>query len=285
MAEQSKADFLAHHSHLDPVIEAEYVFKLSCKDICRDTHSHNYYKLFLVVDGSVIHKVKGSATTLSRGSLVFIRPRDYHCFERDGSNGCRLISLAFLPKAMEALRNYLGKGFDTQQLLSAELPPMVFLTNTETAYLNKRMKQLNAVPLDDKYLLKMEIRIRLVELLWWYFSKHERKPKKMPQWLEELCNKMQKPENFASGTDAMLELSCKSKEHLCRTFKRYLGKTQTQYVNELRLNYSANQLMRTSKKITEIALGVGFGNLSHFYHLFKKHYNLTPAKFREKYST
>ena len=37
-------------------------------------HYHDYYELFLMLDGAAIHMVNGAELPLKRGSLVFIRP-------------------------------------------------------------------------------------------------------------------------------------------------------------------------------------------------------------------
>ena len=41
-------------------------------------HFHDYYEVFLLLEGAVTHHVNGHAVPLGRGSLVFIRPNDTH---------------------------------------------------------------------------------------------------------------------------------------------------------------------------------------------------------------
>ena len=71
-------------------------------------------------------------------------------------------------------------------------------------------------------------------------------------------------------------------EHLSRVFRKYLNETPTDYINELRLNYAANLLSNSDENIPFISMEAGFENLSHFYHLFKKKFNTSPAEFRKK---
>jgi AraC family transcriptional regulator, dual regulator of chb operon len=92
---------------------------------------------------------------------------------------------------------------------------------------------------------------------------------------------MQKPLNFFAGTDAIKRLACKSEEHICRSFKKYLKVTPTQFVNDLKINYAANQIRFTNKKIVDIAFDTGFENQSHFHRQFKLMYNMTPSEFRK----
>ncbi|SHH72406.1 helix-turn-helix domain-containing protein, partial [Clostridium grantii] len=45
--------------------------------------------------------------------------------------------------------------------------------------------------------------------------------------------------------------------------------------------YAKNLLTNTNMSILDISMESGFENLSHFYHLFKKNFQVTPAKFRK----
>ena len=78
----------------------------------------------------------------------------------------------------------------------------------------------------------------------------------------------------------MKELANKSHEHLSRSFKKYLKKTPTSFICELRLNYAANLLSTTDNPIIQIAYETGFDNLGYFFNKFKEYYNTTPSKFR-----
>ena len=65
-----------------------------------------------------------------------------------------------------------------------------------------------------------------------------------------------------------------------RECRKWLDKTPTDVVNELRLDHAANQLAHTNLSIVGIAQSVGFLNMSHFYRLFRARFRLTPAEHR-----
>lgn len=71
-----------------------------------------------------------------------------------------------------------------------------------------------------------------------------------------------------------------SKATFERHFKRHTGMTFTQFVAEVRLNYACRQLAETDTPVGEIALASGFGNLSHFNHLFRLMRGVAPRDFR-----
>lgn len=69
----------------------------------------------------------------------------------------------------------------------------------------------------------------------------------------------------------------------CRFFKKVIGKTAMEYINELRINAASNELMISDKSINEIAYENGFSSLSHFNKLFKQYNQQTPSKYRKIY--
>lgn len=73
-----------------------------------------------------------------------------------------------------------------------------------------------------------------------------------------------------------------SYSNLTRLVKKHTGCTITQYVNNVKLQY-AKELLRTTQMTTlMIAQEIHFESLSHFNHLFKKLFQVTPTEFRKQ---
>ena len=73
-----------------------------------------------------------------------------------------------------------------------------------------------------------------------------------------------------------------SEYHFMRFFKKHMGLTCIQYINNYRLEKAALLLTSTNNSIMDISLETGFDSLSYFNKLFKKKYNITPIEFRLK---
>lgn len=88
-------------------------------------------------------------------------------------------------------------------------------------------------------------------------------------------------------SDPKLDLRALSRQtgtsvfHLVRTFKRSAGTTPIQYLNRLRMNQAVSLLIGSKKSITEIALEVGFEELTTFQKAFKKVFGRAPSKWRQ----
>ena len=85
--------------------------------------------------------------------------------------------------------------------------------------------------------------------------------------------------------NTLADLCQYSEYHFMRFFKKHIGLTCIQYINNLRLEKSSILLTSTNNAIMDISLEVGFDNLSYFNKLFKRKYNLTPKEFRTINST
>lgn len=65
--------------------------------------------------------------------------------------------------------------------------------------------------------------------------------------------------------------------------KRITDKTATQHIHQHLLNLARQMLLQTDKSIKEIAFTLSFREATHFSAFFKKHTQLTPARYREKH--
>ncbi|WP_127583015.1 response regulator transcription factor [Paenibacillus koleovorans] len=65
-------------------------------------------------------------------------------------------------------------------------------------------------------------------------------------------------------------------------FKREMGLSFVDYVNELRIRKSMHLLLDTDEKVFEVSIQVGYNNFSYFNKLFKRMNGVTPQAYREQ---
>ena len=130
---------------------------------------------------------------------------------------------------------------------------------------------------------KIRFKVLLAELFTHFFlPRQSAGGADAPKWLENLCEKMGAPENFIPGLKRMQQLSGYTPEYLCKIFRKHLGRTPTEFINELRINYAARMLADSDESIAELAYHLNFQSLSRFYHLFHRQYSCTPAEYRKR---
>lgn len=247
-------------------------------------HCHDYFEVFLIVKGNITHMINGSNQILSEGSLVFIRPDDVHNFKCKGDR--IFVNLTFTKETCFELFHYLSDGFPAEELLAAPLPPMVLLKEKEFRHLLSQMEELTSIKWPDKPKLKLQIRSLLFEIFTKYFFDFGQKQESdYPLWLEQLCKEMEKRENFVEGIGCMPRICGKSREHIARSIKKYLGQSPTEFVNSLRINYAANLLLNSNISIIDLCYESGFSNISWFYTLFHTQFHMSPGDFKKNMKT
>ena len=89
-------------------------------------------------------------------------------------------------------------------------------------------------------------------------------------------------ENYMNNItiDELAETVNLSKHYFMRFFKKYMGMTCIEYINDYRLNIASNLLLTTRVQITEVAASIGITNLSYFNRIFKKKFHMTPKEYR-----
>jgi AraC family transcriptional regulator len=74
-----------------------------------------------------------------------------------------------------------------------------------------------------------------------------------------------------------------SRFHFCRYFKKFTGMTPKKFLCRLRLEKARILLSNPEKRISEIAIEVGFDDLSNFIRHFKKYTGFTPGSYRKEF--
>lgn len=77
------------------------------------------------------------------------------------------------------------------------------------------------------------------------------------------------------------EFHC-SPNHIGVVFRKDTGKTLTDYVKDVRLERARDMLKNPANRIGEVAIKVGYPNVSYFCSLFRKKYGVNPGEYKEK---
>lgn len=269
-----------------PGAHCRYYYVVGANDIF-NPHRHEFFELFLTVSGTVTHWINGRTMALPEGSLVFIRRDDLHGYIYDDpkSSETVYVNLSFSSKLLHSLFDYLSVcSFPADTLLLSPMPPTVLLHKGEKERLAAQIGELNTLDNQDKHALNLRMRAVLADIFVRFFSNLPNTDKNdIPVWLTQLLSEMEQPEHFTVGWEKMAELSCRSREHVSRCLKKYLGITPTEYINALRINYASNLLLNTNTPIIDICFNCGFQSLSNFYKAFDKIHHFSPSAFRKKY--
>lgn len=242
-------------------------------------HCHDFAEVLWVDEGEGTHFVNGRRERLARGYLRFARARDCHELVSSAAHPIRLSNVAF----SEELLDWLVREFTTEagyrwlQWLDGE---GFLLESASLESLSLLFDRLAAGP--QSRLAIDHFLVGLVGVLELSVSEVVGRDG-APAWFSRAVDAVAThPTLLRLGLPGLVRSAGGSMDHVNRTCRRYLTKTATDLVNELRLEHAARLLHASEADIVDVALQCGFDNLSHFYHLFKSHYGLPPNRFRNR---
>jgi len=72
-----------------------------------------------------------------------------------------------------------------------------------------------------------------------------------------------------------------SPSYFSRLFKKQLGQSFNQVLNQKRVEFAADLLARTDRELKSIAIDAGFSDQSYFTKVFRRHTGHTPRAYRQ----
>jgi AraC family transcriptional regulator len=232
---------------------------------------HGSFSIAYVRRGTFGCRARGRSFDLVAGSILVGHPGDEYICTHEHAAGDECLSFHFTPALVEAI----GYRPDIWRSVCAPpLPQLMVLGELGQAVAESRSE----VGLDELGIL---LAARFVEIL----SGRQRRPVEA-----RACDRRRVVE-AAMWIDANahepIDLESAAREfglspfHFLRLFARILGVTPHQYLIRSRLRRAARLLADDTKSITEVALDVGFGDLSNFVRTFHRAATVSPRCFRQ----
>ena len=249
-------------------------------------HEHEFYEIVYLLNGSLDQMVNDKPFPLVAGDLFFLRPDDKHYFLRDETN--KQIAhrdLFFKRDFFENVCNFLDEDF-LKTYLDSPMPVKIRLPLEKIALFEEEVP--NYYRLSNAQDKRLFAKFFLIELLSIYQKGTQNDTiynEKYPGWLNQLLQKMNMVEYYKDGLPVILSFFNYERSYMCHTFKKYMNMTMTDYLNNLRLTYAANQLHFTSNSILSISYESGFSSVAYFCRLFKTRFGCSPSAYRKKIRT
>ncbi len=247
-------------------------------------HDHNFFEIFYTTNGSIGHVLNGRKAVAQMGDIYFLNPEDQHAFLRTPENNCAHRDIVLRKSFFKSLCNFISPEFYTQYRAN-EFQKIVHVSAQKIKEFDEIFTKLSSFSPTKADFTMSVARVTIVELLGLLLSNQIEQHFQYPIWLEELLERFNDPQLLKSGLPSILESSFYSKEYICRSFRKYLGVTMTEYLNSKRLDSAANCLIYNSNSVLQICNDLGFSSISYFNKIFKQKYGLSPTAFRKNAKT
>ena len=130
---------------------------------------------------------------------------------------------------------------------------------------------------------KVESRGIVFQLLSRFFKQGQSKIEMEDNRIAKTVLYIRKHLNEAIELEKLAEISCLSKDHFIRLFKKELGTTPLQYINQKKIEKAQLLLITEELAVKEIAFQLAFDDYYYFNRLFKKTTGVTPQEYRRLY--
>jgi|GEM_PF-2969163 len=245
-------------------------------------HRSNYHELVVVRSGRGEVFVGDAHLVLSAGCMLHIPPNASHRFVDAPTSPMTLHIVSFKPDAF--VENPLVAQLYHSFLEMNKITEVIYLLNTfrrnKIYHYLQEMQQEQTLNKGGCELMVYATCLQLLTFLGRIKGDSDEVPfSNVQQQAVEACLEYIE-HNFTEAitVEQLAELSGYSSRRLTSLFKTQTGKTILQYLNEVRVNYSARRILETGN-ITHSALESGFNDLTNFYRHFKKNLKKTPRAY------
>jgi AraC family transcriptional regulator len=232
---------------------------------------HGAHSVSYVRSGSFGYQIRGQAFEMVAGSVLVGHPGDEYLCTHDHVCGDECLSFHLAPELAETI------GYDLRIWRAGAVPPLPeLMVLGELA--QSAAAGANDVALDESALLFAGRFVALVSgrdpETRTALPRDRRRAVETALWLDEHSHEPVDLETTARAAGL-------STFHFLRLFANVLGVTPHQYLVRSRLRRAARLLAEEERSISDIALDVGFSDLSNFVRTFHRAAGVSPRRFRQ----
>lgn len=244
-------------------------------------HWHNSLELICILSGELEVTVNGDTTLLQTNDILLINSKTLHgtkCVKRNDAI-LLLFPYPFIKKYIPNINNL----FFT--LNTRTNPPQL---QPELNHVRDLLNQMLSLHMDTQEGNRLRFTSLLFELL--YVVHHNFKIELLLSDANKRTKNLDKLEPIFQYTKAhyktpisISEISTVANlqpEYFCRFFKKNMGITYLEYLNEVRLSFIYQGLLTTDLPVTRLLETHGFTNYKLFRRMFRDHFHGTPGEIR-----
>ncbi|MDX8046232.1 AraC family transcriptional regulator [Gracilibacillus sp. S3-1-1] len=256
-------------------------------------HSHDYIEMNYVFHGQLQQTIADQSITLKQGDIVILNQYIEHelqaCHQED-----IIINFIIHPDFFDYILSHLSKDFTQNKMVQFLLNSMFHYTQkgeylhypvADSARIQDIMQQLLQEMMTPSVFttakMKFLIGLLIIELMERNQTKQTTLMSEHHAFLTEVFRYIE--ENYYDANlQTLSQLVNQTVYSLSKQIKQLTNQNFKDLVQEKRLLVAKQLLMNTELSIQAIAEEIGYENISYFYRLFKKKYQMTPKAYRKQ---
>ena len=236
-------------------------------------HCHDTYEILYVIDGRGRFMIEGTSFDIKPGTLLVIRPFEYHSMQLDDGSVYERYVIHFakdyLVSDALALLNSILEGVEG----SGKMYPAVSLSKNVLPVF-ERFDTAEALPENERAIYVKTLLSELMVFL--SVSGGEQIAINEGELGARVIRYLNENLSRDVSLDTLARRFFVSKYYLCRAFKKHNGVSVHGYINHKRVMY-AKQLIEQGETASGAAYKVGFGDYSAFYRAYVKIIGKAPT--------
>lgn len=250
-------------------------------------HSHDFIEMVYMCEGCTTHLISGKKVLLKEGELLILSPSAVQEIMPAGYDDIG-VNFIVMPSFFDDVLKMIG---EEKTPLHRFLIDTIKGNNSDAAYLHFNVAEVLPIQNLIENLIwnllyadsnRRNINQKTMALLFLQLMNHTDKLHAYEE--DEIIVKVLRyiEDHYQQGSlSALSEILRYDLYALSREIKGKTGKTYTALLQEKRLSKACFYLKNTPMTIEDIAVSVGYENISYFYKLFKNTFGVSPRKYRE----
>ena len=278
----------------DPIFEQDritdgfdiFFWEFNDKSSFVATHWHTAIEMMYIIDGEVNVTMNHQTTVLLPGDIYLIDSRLPHSTKSINGNHALLLQFPyqFLQKYIPNVDSYVF-GFDCHTT-----NPIQKTKQLQLIEVVKQMQIVYQIKPRGGLLRFNSLLFEMLYLLYHNFAREVqsssvKKDVKNFRRLDPILTYTREHYNEPISLSQIANIACFQEEYFCHFFKKNMGVTYFQYLNEIRLSHIYHDLTSTDIPLKELLERHGFTNYKLFRRMFYEQFHTTPGEYRKSYTT
>ena len=237
-------------------------------------HIHKTYIVGMVEQGTRIITHPEGLTQVSENEIFVLNPGQVHSCSSESRSGHSYKLLSIPPQTMQSIASHISEKHEKEPFFKH-----ILHKNDELYDRMIRLFDVIEKPESD-----IQIESNLYEFLAYLIMSFSESPPliyisgEQKESVKRVCDYIGQRFTENLSLHELSEIACLSPFHFQREFKKTIGITPHEYLNDFRIRESIKMLMK-SEDIVDIAVQLGFFDQSHFSRIFRKTVGVPPGKY------
>jgi len=256
-------------------------------------HRHNYLEISYVYKGSFAQEINGEKHEFHEGDVWIM---DHNCMHREYRWGydCFVVFVEIYPEFFDEMFSQAFKGNPAGKFIKEALmekrsenrfihfTPHTPSPEVERIFNYALEERERSLP-GSEYMIKgLFISLFAILAANYSFSVTEKERKTLDNQVYREVVRYLADNCHDTSLETLSRTFFTNKTYMSRLIQSASGMTYKELLQDIRLERAAELLTGTADAVSDIANAVGYRNLSYFYQLFQKKYQVSPSEYRAR---